>query len=130
MASSGRLARDLSGCTHLQPAQASIEKLTYGRRRLRGPAVTFHADRPSLRFRAGGFPNASLATLRAISARIFAPMIVPPQITSRDLMVKVIRSSLKADDGRWEGEGIKNGQKLDYHADRKTGVITSENLDD
>ena len=37
---------------------------------------------------------------------------------------------LEADDGRWEGEGIKNGQKMDFHADPKTGVITSEELDD
>jgi hypothetical protein len=39
-------------------------------------------------------------------------------------------TELKADDGRWEGEGIKNGQKMEFHADPKTGVITSEQLDD
>ncbi|WOH47641.1 hypothetical protein [Bradyrhizobium sp. sBnM-33] len=33
---------------------------------------------------------------------------------------------LEADDDQWEGEGIKNGQKMDFHADPKTGVITSE----
>jgi hypothetical protein len=38
-------------------------------------------------------------------------------------------TKLEADDGRWEGEGIKNGQKMDFHADPKTGVITSEELD-
>lgn len=37
---------------------------------------------------------------------------------------------LEADDGRWEGEGIKNGKKMDFHADPKTGVITFEKLDD
>jgi Peptidase propeptide and YPEB domain len=37
-------------------------------------------------------------------------------------------TQLEADDGRWEGEGIKNGQKMDFHADPKTGVITSEKL--
>jgi hypothetical protein len=39
-------------------------------------------------------------------------------------------TKLEADDGRWEGEGIKNGQKMDFHADPKTGVIVSEKLDD
>ena len=39
-------------------------------------------------------------------------------------------SKLEADDGRWEGEGIKNGQKMEFHADPKTGVITFEKLDD
>ena len=33
---------------------------------------------------------------------------------------------LEADDGRWEGEGIKNGQKMEFKADPKTGVIISE----
>jgi hypothetical protein len=39
-------------------------------------------------------------------------------------------SKLKADDGRWEGEGIKNGQKMDFHADPRTGQITFEKPDD
>ena len=39
-------------------------------------------------------------------------------------------TKIEADDGRWEGEGIKNGQKMDFHADPKTGVITFEKLDD
>lgn len=39
-------------------------------------------------------------------------------------------SELEADDGRWEGEGIKNGQKMEFHADPRTGVITFEKLDD
>jgi hypothetical protein len=38
-------------------------------------------------------------------------------------------TKLKADDGRWEGEGIKNGQKMEFHADPKTGVIAREKLD-
>ena len=39
-------------------------------------------------------------------------------------------TKLAAEDGRWEGEGIKNGRKLEFHADPKTGVITTEKLDD
>ena len=33
-------------------------------------------------------------------------------------------NKLEADDGRWEGEGIKNGQKKDFYADPRTGQIT------
>ena len=36
---------------------------------------------------------------------------------------------LEADDGRWEGEGIKNGQKMEFHADPKTGAIVFEKPD-
>jgi hypothetical protein len=39
-------------------------------------------------------------------------------------------TKLKADDGRWEGEGVKDGKKMDFHADPKTGQITHEKLDD
>jgi hypothetical protein len=39
-------------------------------------------------------------------------------------------TKLKADDGRWEGEGVKDGRKMDFHADPKTGQITHEKLDD
>ena len=39
-------------------------------------------------------------------------------------------TNIEAEDGRWEGEGIKNGQSMEFHADPKTGVITSEELDD
>lgn len=38
-------------------------------------------------------------------------------------------TQLEADDGRWEGKGIKSGQKMDFHADPKIGVITFEKLD-
>jgi hypothetical protein len=38
-------------------------------------------------------------------------------------------SKIKADDGRWEGEGTKNGRKMEFHADPKTGEIMSEKLD-
>lgn len=38
-------------------------------------------------------------------------------------------SELKADDGRWEGEGIKNGRKMEFQADPKTGAIISEKPD-
>jgi hypothetical protein len=39
-------------------------------------------------------------------------------------------SKIEAEHGRWKGEGIKDGKKMDFHADPKTGAITSEKLDD
>jgi len=38
-------------------------------------------------------------------------------------------TKIEADDGRWEGEGIKNGQKMEFRADPKTGEIISEKVD-
>jgi hypothetical protein len=59
----------------------------------------------------------------------------PDWMPSQQVIEKVLQSGytqvtqLEADDGRWEGEGIKNGQKMDFHADPRTGVITFEKLD-
>lgn len=39
-------------------------------------------------------------------------------------------TSFEADDGHWEGEGIKNGVRMEFHADAKTGAIISEKRDD
>ena len=38
-------------------------------------------------------------------------------------------TELEADDGHWEGEGVKNGVKMEFHVDPKTGVITKEKPD-
>jgi hypothetical protein len=59
----------------------------------------------------------------------------PDWMPAQQVIEQVLKSGytqvteLEADDGRWEGEGIKNGQKMDFHADPKTGVITFEKLD-
>ncbi|GLK69654.1 PepSY domain-containing protein [Hansschlegelia plantiphila] len=39
-------------------------------------------------------------------------------------------SKIEADDGRWEGAGVKNGQTLEFHIDAKTGAISNEHADD
>jgi uncharacterized membrane protein YkoI len=39
-------------------------------------------------------------------------------------------TEFEADDGHWEGEGIKNGVKMEFHADARTGEIISEKPDD
>ena len=63
----------------------------------------------------------------------------PDWMPAQQVIEQVLKSGytqvtqLEADDGRWEGEGgegIKNGQKMDFHADPKTGVIIFEKLDD
>jgi hypothetical protein len=38
-------------------------------------------------------------------------------------------SKIEADDGRWEGEGMKAGQWMDFHADPRTGAILTEKPD-
>ena len=35
-------------------------------------------------------------------------------------------TEFEADDGHWEGEGVKNGATMQFHADPKTGAILSE----
>jgi hypothetical protein len=54
---------------------------------------------------------------------------------ARQVIEQVLKSGytqvikIEVDDGHWEGEGIKNGQKMEFHADPKTGAITSEKPD-
>jgi hypothetical protein len=38
-------------------------------------------------------------------------------------------TELEADDGHWEGEGMKNGVKMEFHVDPRTGVLTKEKPD-
>jgi uncharacterized membrane protein YkoI len=38
-------------------------------------------------------------------------------------------NEIEAKRGQWEGEGMKNGQKMEFRADPKTGDIMSEKLD-
>jgi hypothetical protein len=59
----------------------------------------------------------------------------PDWIPAQQIIEKALKSGytqigkIKADDGQWEGEGIKNGQKMEFHADPKTGEILFEKLD-
>lgn len=38
-------------------------------------------------------------------------------------------TELEADDGHWEGEGVRNGVKMEFHADPRTGAVTREKPD-
>jgi len=59
----------------------------------------------------------------------------PDWIPIQQIIEKALKSGytqitkIEADDGRWEGEGIKNGQKMEFRADPKTGEIISEKVD-
>ncbi|GLK78992.1 PepSY domain-containing protein [Methylopila turkensis] len=39
-------------------------------------------------------------------------------------------AELEADDGRWEGKGVKDGRMMEFDVDPRTGAISNERLDD
>lgn len=53
---------------------------------------------------------------------------MPAELVKQKLMATGYSNitEFEADDGHWEGEGIKNGKKMQFHADPKTGEIISE----
>lgn len=77
-----------------------------------------------------------VALLMVASTMARADQPGPDWMQMEQVKAKVLQSSysqvtkLEADDGRWEGEGIKNGQKMDFDVVSKTGVIISKRLDD
>jgi hypothetical protein len=38
-------------------------------------------------------------------------------------------TGLKADDGHWEGKGVKDGKITEFHVDPHSGAITKEEVD-
>jgi len=38
-------------------------------------------------------------------------------------------TGLQADDGDWEGKGVKNGQITEFHVDPHSGAFTKEEVD-
>ena len=59
----------------------------------------------------------------------------PDWMPAQQVIEKVLKSGysdvtkIEADDGRWEGEGVKDGHKMEFHADPKTGEIITEKFD-
>jgi len=39
-------------------------------------------------------------------------------------------SELEADDGRWEGKGVKDGRTVEFRADPRSGALLDEKRDD
>lgn len=83
------------------------------------------------------FTALALASALAIgvAAPAFADQPGPDWISAEQVMQKLKDagytqiSELDADDGRWEGEGMKNGQKMEFDVDPKTGAIQNERPD-
>ena len=73
----------------------------------------------------------SLALVSAANADQPGPDWIPmEQVKAKALQSGYTQvTKLEADDGRWEGKGIKNGQKMEFHADPKTGAIVFEKPD-
>ena len=71
-----------------------------------------------------------LVTVAASSARADQPGAdwMPADQVKAHLMKEGYTSisSFEADDGHWEGEGVKGGRKMQFHADPKTGRLLSE----
>jgi hypothetical protein len=71
----------------------------------------------------------------AIASTARADQPGPDWMPMEQVKAKVLQSGytqvtkIEADDGRWEGEGIKNGQKMEFHADPKTGAVVFEKPD-
>jgi hypothetical protein len=78
----------------------------------------------------------TLAGLLFTSTAVFADQPGPDWMPAEQVKQKLMSmgyssiTELEADDGHWEGEGIKNGEKMEFHADPKTGAIISEKPDD
>jgi uncharacterized membrane protein YkoI len=76
--------------------------------------------------------TACLASL-AFGAETDAPG--PDWISQEQVTQKLQQSGysevteLKADDGHWEGKGVKSGQEMEFDADAHTGAIISEKPD-
>ncbi len=56
---------------------------------------------------------------------------IPAEQVKQTLMAAGYSSitELEADNGHWEGEGLKNGVRMEFHVDPKTGTITKEKPD-
>lgn len=76
--------------------------------------------------------TACLALFLALSAPAYAeapgPDWMPVEQVKKGLMAAGYTeiTKIEVDDGHWDGEGVKNGQKMKFEADPKTGVILGE----
>lgn len=77
----------------------------------------------------------SLAFVAGAAGSAFADKPGNDWLPAEQVIAKVkatgytVIGKIEADNGRWEGEGLKNGQWMDFHADPKTGAVVFEKLD-
>ena len=80
----------------------------------------------------------ALAVMLAAGGMAFADQDVPGAdwMSKEKVMEKLGAAGytnvtgLQADDGYWEGKGVKNGKIMEFHVDPKSGALTKEKLDD
>lgn len=77
--------------------------------------------------------SVSLATIGSASAKKDkpGPDWIPAEQVKQMLTSRGYTSitEFEADDGHWEGEGVKNGVRMEFHVDPRTGAITKEKPD-
>lgn len=73
----------------------------------------------------------ALCTAGVALADTPGPDWIPADQVKQKLMATGYTSitEFEADDGHWEGEGMKNGVTMQFHADPKTGALLSEKPD-
>ena len=84
------------------------------------------------------FAAAGLALMLAQTTIAFAKDDKPGAdwMTKEQVMQKLAAAGytdirgLEADDGHWEGKGMKGGKLLEFHVDPRTGALTKEKPDD
>jgi predicted aspartyl protease len=78
----------------------------------------------------------AVALLMAGSAVTFAEQPGSDWMTREQVMKKLEAAGytsiteLEADDGHWEGEGVKNGMAMEFHVDPHSGALTKEEPED
>jgi hypothetical protein len=86
----------------------------------------------------GGFRNAIIAgavlvagTGIALADQPGADWITKEQVTQKLTAAGYTSiTGLEADDGHWEGKGVKNGKIMEFHVDPHSGALTKEKIDD
>ncbi len=79
---------------------------------------------------------AAALTVLGASVAVARDQPGPDWITKDQAMQKLTAAgytnvtNLKADDGRWEGKGVKNGKIMEFHLDPRTGAVLKEKIDD
>nr|WP_238242839.1 PepSY domain-containing protein [Methylobacterium iners] len=72
------------------------------------------------------------ALLGSLPVSSFADQPGADWMTAEQVKMKLVASGytsitkIEADDGHWDGEGIKEGQKMKFEVDPKTGEILGE----
>jgi hypothetical protein len=80
----------------------------------------------------------TLVALLATSGVAFADHDVPgADWMPKDQVIQKLEAAgytnvtgLEADDGHWEGNGVKSGKITEFHVDPHTGAFTKEEVDD